>query len=497
MSAGIYEDNSLFSVVTYIFSLCYASFIFCSLSLGMWAPSAVHQLLSVVSLKQASAFLDARAADISDLVAHSEAAFCQAGVQGSTSILAACGPDMELQGAFIQGLYAKLSHCAYLGALGEAIGFDVLLSYFGVDKGRVAADILADDHDSSSSVALQQYVLALPGLLSATLAHAWQQRGPNYSVVVCNLMHRAMEDGGKSAGARTASLFFCSTIAPSNDWARVAEVLDAVAAEIRSSPLLMEESRLSEVAIQIYQHGSVPGEDAGVLRAAAACLPVPRSLGAHALQAALGPAAKAPLGPGSLVWYHHNTGKWEAAEIVTVDVSITPPSYGIKLTTGIRETERSRLQERQQGETIPPAGASDAEGSDTLLHSTAEVEALLSLWRALMTPRLECTVPELGPGAFLKSVVYYGWKDLSERDWRAVLAFTEDALKTLAEAVASLAISLGSTISEEGEKLAGAPLGGVAGGLSFFRRLVRKDVLRLSEKVRSGLHMVAPLLYRV
>lgn len=50
-----------------------------------------------------------------------------------------------------------------------------------------------------------------------------------------------------------------------------------------------------------------------------------------------------PVSKGQMVWYRERDGAWVEAEVVGVDVTIDPPSYGVRINGSTRETERERL----------------------------------------------------------------------------------------------------------------------------------------------------------
>lgn len=98
-----------------------------------------------------------------------------------------------------------------------------------------------------------------------------------------------------------------------------------------------------------------PGRDGGPWGAG----PPPPERGAHLK---LGP----PYGPvvkGQMVWYKEKDGAWVEVEVVSVDRSIDPPSYGIRLNGpggATRETERERLSVQRP----PPDGEAPKEWAE-------------------------------------------------------------------------------------------------------------------------------------
>ncbi|EIE25674.1 hypothetical protein COCSUDRAFT_60688 [Coccomyxa subellipsoidea C-169] len=58
---------------------------------------------------------------------------------------------------------------------------------------------------------------------------------------------------------------------------------------------------------------------------------------------------------GDLAWYRQRDGSYISAKVVSVDVTVDPPSYAVDLGGNIRETEAPRLRPRGPGESAPPA----------------------------------------------------------------------------------------------------------------------------------------------
>ncbi|GAB4816165.1 hypothetical protein N2152v2_003211 [Parachlorella kessleri] len=56
---------------------------------------------------------------------------------------------------------------------------------------------------------------------------------------------------------------------------------------------------------------------------------------------------------GELVWYSQRDGSWVSAQVVSVDVSVEPPSYGVLVEGRYRETEGHRLRAHIPGQTPP------------------------------------------------------------------------------------------------------------------------------------------------
>ncbi|KAK9916034.1 hypothetical protein WJX75_007609 [Coccomyxa subellipsoidea] len=63
---------------------------------------------------------------------------------------------------------------------------------------------------------------------------------------------------------------------------------------------------------------------------------------------------------GDLAWYRQRDGTFVPAKVVSVDVTVDPPSYAVDLGGNIRETEGPRLRPRGPGDTAPPAAHTPA-----------------------------------------------------------------------------------------------------------------------------------------
>jgi hypothetical protein len=426
-------------------------------------------------------------------------------VSCAQSAFAACG-EPPLQQQLLRELEAgRGAHAGAVLGLGEALGFGALLAAFGDDAAGAAARLLAAGAPAASSEQLVRHVVAssaarggegglLPTVLAAALDLDLAAGSADGVGVLTRLLRAAAASQGLSCAA--AAGFFRARLAGSEDAAVLAAAVPAVAPAFRESAERLQQSGLPALALRLCEAASAPDCSTATLAAAAACFPC-----RHVAPPDWAPPAAAAFAKGDAVWYQHKIdSRWEATEIAAVDVSVQPPSYAVQLRSGHRETEGGRLRERREGEAAPPAGP--APGRHAMADhgfecGAEERQALLALLRRRAAPESEAPGAGAGGGGgggaaaadaqVVRGAVGYCWRLFSEDDWRLALDHLQVAVQRGAEAVGAAADAVAGAVTASAAVVAGVQFSSPALALQFFRRLVQRNVLQSSAKVRGTL----------
>jgi E3 ubiquitin-protein ligase listerin len=294
-------------------------------------------------------------------------------------------------------------------------------------------------------------------------------------------------------------------------------VLPAVAPILRSSEKLLIASELPKLAADMCAQGTDPIISNKHLRAiAAACFPAPFVAPPVPRWAPSSSSTAAAITPsfavGDFVWYRHRDGGWEASEVVSIDTSVDPPSFAVKLATGVRETESGRLVARNADE-APPLTSGTGEGSaytfDALSGNRSRVvpvccldeekRALLELFRYCFAENNDETNEEEAlPTAFsdasaaiLCSAIAWCASEFTQADWEIALNALHVGMDAAAVDAATAAVAVATVVTKEAEKVAGAALGGAEPSLAFFRQLNHKKILVTSTKGAAAAQAIA------
>ena len=206
---------------------------------------------------------------------------------------------------------------------------------------------------------------------------------------------------------------------------------------------------------------------------------------------------------GDQVWYRHREGHWEASEVVSVDTSITPASYGVKLSSGIRETEAIRLKKYNDTNEDADDDATqlalsflDMTLEESSLHHHESVhttheerEALKGVLHSLLNDGSGGSGQvEEGPpvstdiSLVLHTSIAILGNAFTQSDWEGCLAALCGGTGVVAEAMASAAEAVAVTVTRQAEIMSGSDLGSAEAALSFFNRLYDKGVLEMTSK---------------
>lgn len=438
---------------------------------------------------------------------------CSAAAVCAHAALDVCGQSDGLRKMLLNSLRGSVIQPDFFLVLGENIGFESLLFGFGdAEVGAIlACDLLTrqaeKQQDGSADEKLTGCVVGYPNLLERVLSLLWE--GGN-SGAVGHLLSAALSSSRTSPSSSSAEVavhFFRHNISEKlnivdiGGSVNIKPVLEACVPLLRSSHAVLVASGLPQLSVRLCQSATTIQKSEGTdlaVQYAAACFPahsVPPPIPRWASESDT--ASAVPLVAGTAVWYRHRDGNWEAGEVSTVDISIEPPSYGVKIATGVRETERGRLRVRNADEPPPlfvaAATESSAHVKDEEVHMIAEEEekhALLDAFRVRCVGNSEGD-HEQAKGAqygnqemplLLHSAVAWCFKDFTQADWEACLSCLARDMEAVAQGVSSVAATIAKRITLEAEVVAGAPLGNPEASLAFFRRLHHKGVLHSSDK---------------
>jgi hypothetical protein len=280
----------------------------------------------------------------------------------------------------------------------------------------------------------------------------------------------------------------------------ISVIVRDVGPAFRAEHRVLERSALPELVVQLCEQARTASYSSGnvversvVLGAIAACFP----LGQLPLMGCMEESFQR----GNMVWYRHADGGWGGGEVVSVDMSIQPPSYGIALAGGIRETESSRLRRRNPGEKAPPLMGPPAAILEPTCCAARELSALRALvvellaeWEhgTLATGRSQQGDGGAGPSSGMEGalaevtlrLLRHGWQQLTGQQWEQVLGMLVRVHSDCSWAVHEAAGSIGDAVTTAARELAGQGMDTPSVALQFFRRLSLKGVLGRSEKVR-------------
>ena len=369
--------------------------------------------------------------------------------------------------------------------------------------------------EKSAADKLVECVVAYPNLLERVLISIWEQNN-NSQTTVGNLLRAALSSSSAAAPSTEVALqFFREHISESQIESggamNVQSILEVCVPLLRSSQEMLTASALPELTTRLCESAAASEESENIdllVNYATACFPV-RSLPPPIPRWASenDDASSVPLTIGTAVWYRHRDGNWEAAEISSIDISIEPPSYGVILATGVRETEKSRLRIRKSDEPPPlsvpttlgsvTTGRSPFAGQDggsfsrnekLFIAEHAEKAALLQMFRNVLCvgssveARSGVTLTGNCMPLVLSSAVAWCSNDFTQADWDVSLSCLQTRMEAAAEGMASADATIAERIANEAEIVAGGPLGSPEASLTFFRRLNRKGLLESSEK---------------
>ena len=471
----------------------------------MWTNSSlatIHQLLLTVPTELQLAFVHKLALSVDHYYGgdggdEAEREECTAAAVTCTqAALQVCSSqENTLHHEFLITLHNNTTDPLLMLFLGEAIGFDALLKGLGGgDAVAVAVEILftfvvVDDGGDESKY---KHASSIDHLITTCIVNGSNEDGAMLLLPVVQLLweHDCVVAVGRllcaaltldsSSSASIATQFFkdistdCSSMTSSN----FVHVLGVVAPLLRRDSFLLSASGLSNVALHCCCCTTQNHE------AAAVCFPTTPVAPPIPQWASSSPTPSTPLVVGAAVWYRHKDGSWEAAEVVTVDVSVDPLSYGVRLVTGIRETEGGRLKERKADEP-PPLVAMPAAFVKThhinnnyntttteLCATDEEKTALLDLFREVGSTS----------AVVLRSALSWCWKDFTESDWSLCFTALHQGMETAAQAAATAVATVAKELTVQASAVAGADLGGPEAALAFFRQLHHKGVLHSTVK---------------
>jgi hypothetical protein len=442
----------------------------------------------------------------------------------------------------IREYFAGYSFCSlFFTFLGEAVGWPRLLTLLGIGSVRgelnetsvLVADIL---HDPELPVpkrllaALVEKPFQLEAVMKELMDERYKLMLP-YSAI-SELLCAAFSSSNEDAIDIAASTFrkYSATVYVSH----LFPMLEALAPILRSSEQLLTASGLPELSQKLCRQAiDTPEKSSEGLefrKAAYACFPAPSvapPVPKWALSTfpAAAPAAAAPsFAVGDLVWYRHRDGSWEASEVNSIDISIEPPSFAVKLATGVRETESGRLVARNDDDSPPlplnentsnSGGAGSGYTFDASSGSNTnefiptccldeEKHALLELFRsrfpaaaAAADGNEETPMSSVDGCTAAISCSALAWcsSEFTQADWEVVLTALHVGMDAVAVGAAAAAVKVATVITEEAENVAGAALGGAESSLAFFRQLHLKGVLEASPKGAAAAEEIADCIY--
>jgi hypothetical protein len=536
-------------------------------ALGAWqAPDAVAGLLAAAAPQQRAAFVAAAAQAVTGaLAAHPSPEAALAAAEAAQPLWPALGAQLRQQllqrlaglqpaedaggGSSSSGASPTAPEAVFLAAAGAASGFDALLP---ADSPEVAAQTAvgvlaglqgAQEEGRGLRTALLRHVAsASAATLLQPALHAAAAR--DQPAVICALLRAATSSGGSTELA-AAALFFARATAGGSEGAAgglplplLLRVLPVVAPDFRGSQLLLQQSGLAELAQRLCQLSAAaeptalaadPEQHAAslqLLQAAVACFPGTGVEDAAQLPALAHAAADAPqagaggvgFAKGDAVWYRQQDGSWAEAEVAAVDVSVSPPSFGVSFGGGgsYRETEASRLQPRKPGVPpppptaaasaaaaelraaggagLPPAGCSTETERAALLqllqHQGRGVRAAVAAARAEAATGAAAQRGEAVPihvsaamAGLARAALAYAAPELTSQHWTLVLEQLREALARCVAALEAAAARLAAALCAAAAAVAGsAELQSPALALQFFRRLRLRGVLERSAK---------------
>ncbi|KAL4534477.1 hypothetical protein Ndes2526A_g05373 [Nannochloris sp. 'desiccata'] len=521
-----------------------------SLAFGLWSmPDKIGSLLQQsLAAFDGIPFVQTMAHSISSSLA-TYAADHEVGVSGSMTTRAcfaaatctkmaldAMSQNVELFSKIFLHLIAKAlapyAHFpVFFSSLGEVIGWQRLLIVLG--DGTVEFE----DRENSELISkililngleppamLLTALLEKPKLLEHVLKKLFVKDTNAFSQLLCAALSSSNDEAITVAtsifreyGVAKILLYLSSEQQEGNTRHTSVPVLTTLAPVLRSSEKLLAASALPELAQSLCRQAITSPEDVKedeeFKAAAAACFPAP-SVAPPVPRWAPPTESATSFVIGNLVWYRHRYGNWEASEIVSIDISVEPPSFAVKLAAGVRETESGRLVARNSNDPPPfssSGGAGEGYGhtfDGVSLHTTGivpvcclneEKQALLELFRScfattenIETEQEEASTPlSDSSAAILNSALAWCSSEFSQADWEVALAALHTGMDAAAWGAAGAAISVATVVTEEAEKVAGASLGGAEPSLAFFRQLQHKKILETSVKGAAAAQAIA------
>lgn len=461
---------------------------------------------------------------------------CFAAATCTKLVLDAMSQYVEVLSKIFLRLIAKAltpyAHCpVFFSSLGDVIGWQRLLRLLGdgsveggdEEKSELIAQILILHGVEPPSMLRTGLLSEKPNLLEEVLKKLFIKNIDAFSQLLC----AALSSSNDEAVTVATSIFreygvtkifaYLGSEQEGHMIGALVPVLTTVAPVLRSSEKLLAASCLPELAQALCKHASDSNEDTKddkeLKAAAAACFPAP-SVAPPVPRWAPSTDKSNSFVIGDLVWYRHNTGSWEASEIASIDVSVEPPSFAVKLATGVRETEIGRLVTRDSDD--PPllssngagessrytfdSGASNTASSVPVSCLKEEKEALLELFRTCFattgsTESIEqvdaSTPPSDSSAAILNSALAWCCSEFTQADWNVALAALHAGMDAAALGAAAAVLSVATVVTEEAEKVSGTSLGGAEPSLAFFRQLQHKKILETSVKGAAAAHAIA------
>jgi hypothetical protein len=521
-----------------------------SLAFGLWSMSdkigvllqQSHAVSDAIPLVETTASSISRS--LATFVADHEVGVSDSATRRACFAAATCAKlvfDAMLQYAevlskiFLRLLAKELTpyaHCPlFFSSLGDIIGWQSLLNLMGdgsveneyKKNSELIAQILTLNGVEPPAMLLTGLLSEKPKLLEEVLKNVFVKNTDAFSQLLCAALSSSNDETVTVATSIfreygvSKILVYLGSEHEGHMMSSLVPVLTPVAPILRSSEKLLSASSLPDLSLAICKH-AMPSiedvkEDKEFKIAAAACFPAPGVAPPVPRWAPFTGKARSFV-IGDLVWYRHRDGSWEASEIVSIDISVEPPSFGVKLATGVRETESGRLVVRNSDEPPPldkrGAGESskdifDGESSNTacivpVVCLKEEKQCLLELFRSCFatTVNIEAieqgeasTPPSDSSAAILNSALAWCFSEFTETDWKVALSALHIGMDAAAVGAAEAVVSVATVVTAEAEKVAGTFLGGAEPSLAFFRQLQHKNILETSVKGAAAAHTIA------
>lgn len=201
-----------------------------------------------------------------------------------------------------------------------------------------------------------------------------------------------------------------------------------------------------------------------------------------------------PFRPDTRIWWYDAKSRtWNPGMILSVDNSLSPPSYTVKTDEGVRDTEPERLSLRQSGPFLVPCPG-DSINVDQCKRNYAiqeeELVQLKAIFGLLVDQfgdqyRDKITLKDLGLTlSSIASIFSFTWEELGRDDKVAAMHQCSNALKVACSNFEEfLTTALLCSLNKIVKNIAGHELGDLASMCNFFDKLHSNQALQRSEKV--------------
>lgn len=202
-----------------------------------------------------------------------------------------------------------------------------------------------------------------------------------------------------------------------------------------------------------------------------------------------------PFRPGTQIWwYDAKSYTWNPGMILSVDNSLSPPSYTVKTDGGVRDTEPERLSLRHSGPFQVPHPGDSVHVDHTMRNYAIQEEELVQLKVvfSLLVDQFgehhcdKITLEELGRTlSSIASIFSFTWEELGRDDKVATMHQCSIALKVACTNLEEfVTTSLISSLNKIVKNMVGQELEDLSSICNFLDKLHSNQALQRSEKVK-------------